>query len=95
MLVSHFAVVGLPPVALTVAGWGEILAAVVIAFRPNATLLLGVVAWKLATEALYPVSGSPIWELIERAGSYGAPLALALILIESRMTHPTLQRSAR
>jgi hypothetical protein len=94
-LVSHFAMVGLPPAALAAAGWVEMIAAAVIAVRPNATLLLGVVAWKMATEALYPVSGTPIWEFVERAGSYAAPLALALILIESRMTSPTLQRSSR
>ncbi|HUQ81644.1 MAG TPA: hypothetical protein VM076_10920 [Gemmatimonadaceae bacterium] len=94
-LVSHYALVGLPPAALTMTGWAEIIAAVIIAIRPNATLLLGVVVWKMATEALYPVSGTPIWEFVERAGSYAAPLALALILIESRMTYPTLQRSSR
>jgi hypothetical protein len=36
-----------------------------------------VFAWKLGTEALRPLAGEPIWEFIERGGSYGAPLALA------------------
>jgi len=29
------------------------------------------------TEAFRPLAGEPIWEFIERGGSYGAPLALA------------------
>jgi hypothetical protein len=95
VLASHFALVGLPPGAISVAGWAEMIAAVIIVVRPNAPLLLGVVGWKMATEALYPVSGSPIWEFVERAGSYAAPLALALILIESKMAALTLQRSTR
>ncbi len=40
-------------------------------------LLLFVFAWKLGTEALRPLAGEPVWEFIERGGSYGAPLALA------------------
>ena len=39
-------------------------------------VLLFVFAWKLATEAFRPLAGEPIWEFIERRGSYGAPLAL-------------------
>jgi len=39
-------------------------------------VLLFVFAWKLATEAFRPLAGEPIWEFIERGGSYGAPLAL-------------------
>ena len=95
LLASHFALVGLSPSALTMAGWAEMIAAVVIAVRPNATLLLVVVAWKMATEALYPISGTPIWEFVERAGSYAAPLVLALILIQSKMTQLTLQMTSR
>jgi hypothetical protein len=42
-------------------------------------VVLFVFAWKLGTEALRPLAGEPIWEFIERGGSYGAPLALAWI----------------
>jgi hypothetical protein len=37
-----------------------------------------VVAWKLGTELRLP-AGEPIWEFVERGGSYGAPLALFFI----------------
>ena len=33
-------------------------------------------SWKVGTEALRPLAGEPIWEFIERSGSYAAPLAL-------------------
>ena len=95
LLASHFALVGLPSSAVTLAGWAEMIAALVVAVRPSPGLLFAVTAWKMATEALYPISGTPIWELVERAGSYAAPLALALILIDTRSTHHTLKRSAR
>ena len=55
----------------------------------------GIVAWKMATEALYPMSGTPIWEFVERAGSYAAPLVLALILIDAKTTVLTLRRSSQ
>jgi hypothetical protein len=42
-------------------------------------VLLFVFAWKLGTEVFRPLAGEPIWEFIERGGSYGAPLALAWI----------------
>ena len=42
-------------------------------------VLLFVCAWKLATESLFIVAGAPVWEIVERAGSYAAPLALAAL----------------
>jgi hypothetical protein len=95
LLAAHFALVGLSPGAVTIAGWMEMIAAIVVAVRPSPALLFTVMAWKMATEALYPVSGTPIWEFVERAGSYAAPLALALILMDSGSSHVTLRRSPR
>ena len=97
LLASHFALVGLPSSAITVAGWAEMVAAVLVVVRPSPPLLFTIMAWKMATEALYPVSGTPIWEFVERAGSYAAPLALALILIDSGSSYVnavTLRRSS-
>ena len=36
--------------------------------------------WKVGTELLRPLAGEPIWQFIERAGAYAAPLALLVIL---------------
>ena len=44
-----------------------------------ACLLIAIAVWKIGTEALFPIAGAPIWEFIERGGSYAAPLALALL----------------
>ena len=46
---------------------------------PSAALLVGVCAWKIATETLFVFAGSPVWEVLERFGSYTAPLALAIL----------------
>ena len=55
------------------------LAAAVVVF-PRPALLLGIALWKLASESLFLAAGAPIWEVVERAGSYAAPLALAVLL---------------
>jgi hypothetical protein len=54
--------------------------AVVVLLRPATGLLLFIAAWKIATESLYVVAGAPVWELVERGGSYVAPLALAALM---------------
>ncbi len=75
----HYGAIGLPVQAAVAGGWFEIGLAVAIAVRPHVGLLLFIAAWKVATESLFMVSGAPIWEFVERAGSYAAPLALALL----------------
>jgi hypothetical protein len=77
MLTEHYASIGLPPETTAIVGWIEIALAAAVAIRASVPLLIAVVAWKLATESLFIVSGSPVWEFVERAGSYAAPLALA------------------
>ena len=54
--------------------------ALVVFVRPGFGLLVFTVVWKLATEALSPMAGAPIWVFIEHGGSYAAPLVLALLL---------------
>jgi hypothetical protein len=61
---------------------------------PARGVLLFVFAWELGTEALRPLAGEPIWEFIERGGSYGAPLALAWLQGWRRHT-PVLVRRER
>jgi hypothetical protein len=57
----------------------ECLLAVAVLVRPARQLLIGIVIWKLASEALNPIAGSPLWVFIEHGGSYAAPLALACL----------------
>ncbi len=46
---------------------------------PVRAVPLWLIFWGLFTAALRPLSGEPIAELIERAGNFGAPLALLLL----------------
>jgi hypothetical protein len=74
MLGLHF------PWAEPFVGGVECVLALAVLIRPAFGLLIFVFAWKLATEALSPMAGSPIWVFIEHGGSYAAPFALALLL---------------
>ncbi|HEY3058280.1 MAG TPA: hypothetical protein VGL99_04820 [Chloroflexota bacterium] len=70
-----------------VGGFEVVLAAAVLA-KPVPGLLLAVLAWKLGTEFLRPLSGEPFWEFVERGGSYGAPMALLLLRRSSAVASP-------
>jgi hypothetical protein len=94
MLADHYRSAGLASLPLGMGalvqgiGWFEVVLGIVATAWPLPPLLLFILAWRLATEMLYPVSGAPIWEFVERGGSYGAPLALYWIL-SRRSTGPT------
>lgn len=79
-LERHYAAIGLSSGVMPLIGSFEIVLAVAVAVRPMFGLLLFIAAWKLTTESLFYVAGSPVWEVIERAGSYAAPMAMALLL---------------
>jgi hypothetical protein len=70
-------------------------AAILLAIAPVPALLIAVAAWKIASELLFPISGAPIWEFVERAGSYAAPIALVLLSGQSPFTRINLTRSSR
>lgn len=86
---QHYASVGLDalagrfgvPVEAFAAGigWFECVLGAAVLGAPVGALLLFVLIWKVATESLYITAGYPVWEFVERAGSYGAPLALWLL----------------
>ena len=82
---KHFASIGIDasivdPLAFIIAvGWMEIALGVAVLIRPLYSLLAFVLAWKLFTEFLFPMSGTPIFEWIERSGAYAAPLVLIFV----------------
>ncbi len=84
MLDQHYASIGLQPGTTALVGWFEIAIAVAIAVRPFVGLLIFVAVWKFATESLFIVAGAPMWELVERAGSIAAPLALGALIGRKR-----------
>jgi hypothetical protein len=86
MLAAQYAVAGLSSLpwvggAFTeLVGWVEIAVGLALLLRPWRNLLLVAAGLKIGTELLYPLTGAPIWEFIERGGTYVAPLALFAIL---------------
>jgi hypothetical protein len=86
MLQDHYAVIGISDTAAAVSavGWFEVALAAGVLFAPVPALLLFVCVWKMGTELLYPMSGSPFWEWVERGGSYVAPFALLLTQMQAR-----------
>ena len=80
---GYAAAVGLSPTGVaanplsSMAGWFECALGLTVLVWPAQGVLLFVFVWKLASEAFRPLAGEPVWEFVERAGSYGAPLALA------------------
>ncbi|MGQ0714541.1 MAG: hypothetical protein ACT4PJ_12540 [Gemmatimonadaceae bacterium] len=89
-LTTHYMALGLghenAVIATPILGWLELALVAMLIFRPTAATALGIVAWKLATESLWIVGGAPVWEFVERAGSYAAPFALALVIGMKRRT---------
>jgi hypothetical protein len=82
-LVANYAAVlspGAAAIATPVDGVVEIALAIAVLRQPSISLALFIALWKVATESLFLVAGQPIWELVERGGSYAAPLALAIVI---------------
>ena len=94
VFVNHYASIGLPATIAPYLGAAEILVAVIVLVYPSVALLVAIAVWKIATEALYPVSGTLIWEFVERAGSYAGPIALALLSSTTKLTSITTRRSS-
>jgi uncharacterized membrane protein YphA (DoxX/SURF4 family) len=82
----------------------DILLGLSLLFYPMRAVAAWLVCWGFVTAALRPISGEPLAETIERAGNYGAPLALLLLSgwrgatpwsrIDAR-THPGLRQMGR
>jgi uncharacterized membrane protein YphA (DoxX/SURF4 family) len=60
-------------------GTMDILCGLLLLFYPIRAVAAWLVIWGFLTAAMRPLSGEPFAEMIERAGNYGAPLALLLL----------------
>jgi hypothetical protein len=80
---NYFAVFGIGrPLAfhlMPVLGSFDILAGVTMLAYPIRAIPAWLVIWGIVTALLRPLSGEPFAEFVERAGNYGAPLALLLL----------------
>jgi dipeptidyl aminopeptidase/acylaminoacyl peptidase/phosphohistidine phosphatase SixA len=79
----YFALVGIEPDLafrlMPLVGLVDILIGCTVLLRPKRAVLAYAALWCLWTAALRPLTGEGIWELLERAGNYGVPLALLLL----------------
>jgi phosphohistidine phosphatase SixA len=94
LLAGHLAAVRIPHELLPALGVFELALAALCIARPAASLFMGIAAWKLATELLFPLGGAPVWEFIERGGSYVAPTVAALLCARSSVIVPATLRPA-
>ena len=84
MLLDHFGSIGIQIdlVTLIYVGYFEMVLGFLVLLWPTICLLWIIFVWKVFTEFLYVTDGGliNIWEFVERAGNYGIPIALILIL---------------
>jgi hypothetical protein len=83
MLAQQWAALGVQGV-VPAAGWLDIALGLAVLAHPSMWLLGFIAVWKVTCELLYPISGSPIWEFVERGGSYAAPLLLMTLIAMKR-----------
>jgi uncharacterized membrane protein YphA (DoxX/SURF4 family) len=80
---NYFAVFGIPHDAaytlMPYLGTIDIFMGIVILIYPMRGLFMWLVIWGFTTALLRPLSGELFAEFIERAGNYGAPLALLIL----------------
>ena len=81
---SYFAVVGIGRehalALMPLVGLLDVALGLSVLVVPIRGVVFYMAAWGAWTAALRPLAGEPAWEAIERAGNYGAPLALALLV---------------
>ena len=80
---NYFAVFGIGHdmayTLMPVVGTIDITMGLILLFYPIRAVPAWLIIWGIATASLRPLSGEPFAELIERAGNFGAPLALLLL----------------
>ncbi|HEY6901226.1 MAG TPA: hypothetical protein VI233_11305 [Puia sp.] len=80
---NYFAVFGigkdLAYTLMPIVGSIDIIMGLILLFYPIRAIPAWLVIWGILTASLRPLSGEPFAELIERAGNFGAPLALLLL----------------
>ncbi|HKG08530.1 MAG TPA: hypothetical protein VKB19_18825 [Pedobacter sp.] len=64
---------------MPIIGSADILMGLSLLVYPVRAVALWLVIWGLATASMRPLSGEPFAELLERAGNFGAPLALLIL----------------
>ena len=80
---NYFAVFGIGHVLgaqlMPIMGAADILLGISLLVYPTRAVLIWLVIWGTITALCRPLSGEPFAEFIERAGNFGAPLALLIL----------------
>jgi uncharacterized membrane protein HdeD (DUF308 family) len=80
---NYFALFGIDKVhayqLMPVLGTLDILMGIILLFKPVRVIAVWLVIWGIITASCRTLSGEPFAEFIERAGNYGAPLALLVL----------------
>jgi len=80
---AYFGVVGISKEMslhlMPLVGAFDVAMALTVLFYPMRGVILYMAAWGLWTALLRPLSGESAWEAVERAGNFGALLALLLV----------------
>lgn len=78
--IPFLTVVGIPaasaPQVLFAIGLFDVLIAGLALFKPYRAVLVWAAFWGFATALIRPITGSPIWDFVERSANFMAPLAL-------------------
>jgi hypothetical protein len=80
---NYFALFGIGPTLayrlMPVVGLVDIVMGLGVIFYPLRLFFVWLVIWGMGTALFRPLAGEPLAEMVERAGNYGAPLALLLL----------------
>ena len=80
----YFAIFGIPEAwawrLMPVVGAVDISVGVLTLVQPVRAVILYMAFWGFQTACLRPIAGQGMWELLERAGNYGVPLAFLCLL---------------
>ena len=80
---NYFGVVGISKTSayqlMPIVGSIDIILGITMLVYPVRAVAGWLVIWGIVTASLRPLSGEPVAELVERAGNYGAPLALLIL----------------
>lgn len=81
--IAYFVAVGISAesavILLPLIGYLDILVAISVLFKPFRIILVWAVIWAFITALIRPIAGEPIWDFIERAANWAAPLALLFL----------------
>ena len=65
---------------LFLVGLADLAVALIVLIKPIRLVLLWAALWSFWTALLRPIVGEPVWDFVERAANWGAPLALLFLL---------------